>query len=447
MRNTRKNTSIYLVPLTVYSQNLRPSIGALSGSGIMQSLLEHSEPPLAMLERLVADQSNSGELIVASENLEAHIFLFRGAVAWATSSAAPNALTRHLVEDCQVDPALIREVIDDCKRTRKHFGETLIEWKVATYEQVRGALRRQVQEALASLAGIGLARTMFLPRRVTYRPDLTFSPSEVMPGTAPPPPAAADDELRGLVETTARSLPEALWVQALQGGAVVASSAKQDVSAPASLPAELWRTLATESAETMTVRSALGALLGQALPSNETSLWCALPPGAKLGLALAFLHAQARPSLPELERVEPGRKWSVQDDGRLLATHAPLEQAMSQSDELLAVLVMHRGSGRIATAHRDQYQIKEAIDCTRRVSPALDLSLRSCFLPGTSALGSVTYEQASIQLGCADRNYFLTTVGGSSGLLIAVVIQRQALQGLGWALLATLARQLADCAA
>ena len=398
-----------------------------------------------MLERLAMDPSNSGELIVASENLEAHIFLFRGGIAWATSSTAPNALTRHLVEDCQVDPALIREVIDDCKRTRKHFGETLIEWKVATYDQVRGALRRQIQEALASLVGLGFARTMFLPRRVTYRPDLTFPLEEVMPGAVAPSQEGTGNELRELVEATARSLPEALWVQMLREGTQVAAWARPKLAAPPALPFEFWSTLTAESAETMTVRSVLGTLVGQTLPAGGASLWCALPPGAKLGLAIASLQAQTRSPMHKLAQAAPGKHWSVRDEGGLLATCAPLEQAMSQSDELLALLVMHRSSNRTAVLQRDGFDAKGALDCTRRISPVLDISLRSCLAPEASALGSATYEQASIHMGCSERGYFLTTVAGNSQLLLAAVFQRQALQGLGWALLATLSRQLADC--
>ena len=122
-----------------------------------------SERPLSTLVRLVRTEA-SGELICAADSLEIHVFLQRGKVAWCTESGKPFAFTQRLFELTELDRDGFRQIIDECRRDRLPLGETLIRWGVASLEQVREALRRQIVEALTALAVQHDAQVIFLER-------------------------------------------------------------------------------------------------------------------------------------------------------------------------------------------------------------------------------------------------------------------------------------------
>ena len=130
--------------------------------------------------RLLVQQEATGEWVCASTRAEVHVFLQSGRVAWATSSAAELGFTQHLLEATEVDPASIREVVRACRRERPPFGETLVEWGLATEVEVRNALQAQIRDSLATLPSEG--ETVFLRQGRDYRGynhDLTFAFDEV----------------------------------------------------------------------------------------------------------------------------------------------------------------------------------------------------------------------------------------------------------------------------
>src|SRR5262245_25437261 len=100
-----------------------------------------------VLDRIaaLASQNASGELICASDSVEVHVFLQRGRIAWATDSTRPLAFTRHLLQTAQIDVEVFREILESCRREKRPLGETLIAWGVATREEVRDALRHQIE--------------------------------------------------------------------------------------------------------------------------------------------------------------------------------------------------------------------------------------------------------------------------------------------------------------
>ncbi|MCK5690351.1 hypothetical protein KAI87_13825, partial [Myxococcota bacterium] len=140
------------------------------------------DSPLALIKTHL-NQKDTGEVVSFDGNSEIHVYLQNGFIAWATHSKAKFSFTRHLLEDVGLDKDSLKEVIKECRRTGKKIGEALIEWKLATPEQVTQALRVQVRDAVGALQTQSDPRSLFLPRSgsfADYDETITFSLEEIL---------------------------------------------------------------------------------------------------------------------------------------------------------------------------------------------------------------------------------------------------------------------------
>ena len=137
---------------------------------------------VATLKDLV-EMGADGEFIARAQEWEIHIHLQEGKVAWATSSTSKYAFTRHLNEHFGIDSEAIRTVVEECRKTRRPVGETLIEWGVATEDQIRTSLKAQIAQAMSALCQGTDTETIFLARESTYAQPLVFDLEELLPGT------------------------------------------------------------------------------------------------------------------------------------------------------------------------------------------------------------------------------------------------------------------------
>jgi hypothetical protein len=137
----------------------------------------------------------TGELVCSCDRGEAHLYLQRGRVAWANDCMHHRAFTEHLKKHAHVDTPAIEAVVAECRATKRPIGETLVRRQVATEEQVRAALRHQINLALHIGECPGDGGSAFLPRRYDeYDVRFTFDASELVsddPGGAIPPPVRA----------------------------------------------------------------------------------------------------------------------------------------------------------------------------------------------------------------------------------------------------------------
>ncbi len=161
--------------------------------------------PLPQLRDL-ADTKASGELVCEVGGAEIHVYLQGGRIAWATDSRNPLAFKQYLKEHARLDDESYEEAMAECRHSHAPIGETLVAWKLATPEQVRGALGHQIGLALAMLEQCSISgKSLFLPRPYysQYSVDYTFevgellsAPRTVVPGSsaavAPPEPFEAD---------------------------------------------------------------------------------------------------------------------------------------------------------------------------------------------------------------------------------------------------------------
>lgn len=392
------------------------------------------QTPWHTVRRLV-DTASTGELIIASDAIEIHVYLLDGRLAWATSSTARNEFQRRLVEDHGIASDVLRDVIEECRRTRGRLGETLIAWGVATAEQIRDALRGQIQEALISAAAHPGARCLFVARRLAYAMELTFALDEIAVEHDPASSMCGSDTAHQMVTTVLDGVPDALWVEVLEHGAVVARAVRS-AARPAALVERLQGMLAGHDLEALTVRSAMhGAVLGQRLPGLPAAVWCAVGPGAKLGVTSAVLAsaigAQARApetdagDEPWHEAVDPGARFGV----------SVFAGATRSRDELVAGFALGERGGPTGV-WRGGPAIDVHVGWTRRLAPLLG---------GDDAfgrpVGAMLYDQIALRAVVGNFAYYGALLQDST-TSVWLVLRTWASQGLGWALLQTVARQV-----
>ncbi len=123
----------------------------------------------------------TGELVCSCEQRSARIFVNSGRVAWARDCRRHRAFTSHLKHHARLDTPAIEAVVAECCATKRPIGEMLVERKLATEEQVRAALRHQIEFALHIDECRGEGRTAFIPHSYgTYDVRFTFEACELI---------------------------------------------------------------------------------------------------------------------------------------------------------------------------------------------------------------------------------------------------------------------------
>jgi hypothetical protein len=129
----------------------------------------------------LAKAGATGELVCSCGDRDARVYLQRGRVAWANDCMHRHAFTGHLKQHARLGTPAIEAVVIECRNTRRPIGETLVERRLATAEQVRAALRHQIGLALHNGECGGAGRSVFLPRNYDeYDVRFTFEASELV---------------------------------------------------------------------------------------------------------------------------------------------------------------------------------------------------------------------------------------------------------------------------
>lgn len=404
-----------------------------------------TENPLSTLERLIADAA-TGELICAAPSLEVHVFLQNGRVAWCTESGKPFAFTRKLFELTELDSETFRHLLEECRRDRLPLGETLIQWRVASFEEVREALRHQIVEALASLVSQEQAQLLFLERSrefAEYDPALTFDLDDVLPVS--PSAETAKDGCLGrdpaeLVRRLRDQVPEALWVLVIEDGRRLAHH-------PASAPeTDLIEPLAAlsldDGADFLAVRTALGTLLGTQIPGSSRSLWCALSVECTFGAAFSALTSILRLDAHAGAAGDPaGDLGAIAQEGASEAGPAILS-FMERAGDVLAVSLLDRDGCGAYRALRETSEISAAIDAPERRRPILERASAAEDLLPRGGRGDLGPLQKTMVTGEGNFWCFGTEVVADPDETLWLLTSRHTSQGLGWAYLSALCRQM-----
>ena len=402
--------------------------------------------------RELAARDATGEFICATSAIELHLYLQRGRVAWATSSTHPLEFSRFIKERGRIDNDTFRQVVDECRREKLPLGETLVAWKLVTWDDVKAAVLHQVTTAAKQLIGASEAQTMFLQRErfTEYNPELTLDLSDlerVLDDT----PAAGDvasavlhaaasvdatgsqqpptPEDVSVAERFLGSVADVRWVAVFAG-------TRRQIALPegeVAVPGGLLTALAQDQSDFVALRSSRGTLIGASL-SERTSLWCRLESDARYNAAISALFSlnvvpigTAR-SGPRVA----GRSAIVtrgQDNRALEALKATVELG----NEVLSAVVL-TPDGRVSAAVGRSEVDMETCAVLAHKRARLFATPGDVLDAGNQARTVVTRERAWWCFGSELRS--------SPGTTLWVLTQRGALQGLGWACLTTLVRRL-----
>lgn len=381
----------------------------------------------------------SGELVVASDAVEIHIYLLEGRVAWGVSSASGNEFLRRLIEHHGIASGGLREVIDECRRTRARLGETLIARGFATEAQVRDALRSQITEALLATIAHPGAHCLFLSRRLDYARELTFELDELAIEAGAAAASSRPDVAQALATTVLDGVPGAVWSEVVERGAVSALAVRGLVR-PSEAVRRLQRLLDATGIHALTLRSpAHGAVVGQRRPGREGSLWCAIGAGTKLGVASAVLAG----AVGEVESAAPaeelGDSWQeIVDPGAPLVPSV-FAGAIHVADDLIAGFALGTRGGPTGV-WRGRVTLDAHAAWGRRLLPALEVAPDDLF---SRPAGTLLYDLVALRAIAGGAAYYGTLVPNRT-LGVWIVLRASASQSLGWALLQSLARQVGE---
>lgn len=400
------------------------------------------ETPLAIVRRL-STQGATGELICAEGDLEVHVYLQQGRVAWATSSEQRLAFGRELVRRCNVDPETLRELVEDCRRNRRPLGETLVQWGLASLEDVRESLRLQIEGALGTLADRRRAPTLFLERSaqyLTYDRNLTFVLDDLLGGAATEGPATpAVCGPRDLLERLLRDVPEIRWGEVLRRGDLVAAHPR--TSAPRASTRRLAELAFGDGVDVVAVRSEVGAIVGVAR-EHETSVWIGIPGEARLGAVFASL-AESLP--PNRAPREVARGPATSHGHTCSACRPALDDVLERWSDAEAACVFHGEAP--ALVLRGGMDATSFVAITRARSALLEIDEVGEDVRLDDEHPRLVTSSRSLVLGRASSWLLAAPVPDRSRRVLWLAVSRQASQGLAWALLSATARQIAqaDC--
>lgn len=407
--------------------------------------------PLEMLKTIAAD-GGTGEFICASSTSEVHVFFQHGRIAWATDSLHPSAFTRSLQKSADLDPEAFRDILDSCRREKRPLGETLVSWGVASWDEVRDALRGQIELALEVLRPLPSAQTVFLDRTqqfATYGSELTFDVTELLGATsvgadeaastasaAVPPSSPGGRVSRRLFDV----VDGIVWTELLDGETVLERFPTADDGASL-LSVDIVSRTVLDGADLAVLRAPEGTLAGVALAGSR-SLWCRLSVEATVGVAVAALSVFALKEgggVPAAALEGGAPPWAVGES----AVNAELRDFLSRAPESLAALITDGVDREPSCGVGSSITPECALDIVARRTAALNVPAPFVESPATCAdPNDVAFNFRTLLTREKAAWCFGTELGPRHRKTLWLLLDRSSSQGLGWAYLTSLSRRL-----
>lgn len=121
-----------------------------------------------------------GEIVLRCGSDTGRVFFAEGKIAWATVSTIKKTFTKYLVEQTQLGEEEAKEAFEDCKRTGKNFGETIVEWGLLDEASLRQLLLQHISACLLEIFCWPDVESMFMPDEKPYKGSLTFDFMEIL---------------------------------------------------------------------------------------------------------------------------------------------------------------------------------------------------------------------------------------------------------------------------
>lgn len=120
-----------------------------------------------------------GEVVVRSGDVVGRVFVHRGQIAWAYSTAMNGTLLQALLDE-GLDTDEVRAIFEQCRTSGANFGEELVRLGLIPRVRLRELLRLHVRQRLRAIVTLPDASVVFAPADRVYQGDLTFSLRELL---------------------------------------------------------------------------------------------------------------------------------------------------------------------------------------------------------------------------------------------------------------------------
>ena len=127
-----------------------------------------------------ASWGKGGEVVLRCGPDTGRVFFAEGRIAWATVSTIKKTFTQYLVEQTEVGEEEAKEAFEDCKRTGKNFGETIVEWGLIDEATLRQLLLQHMSATLLEIFCWPDMESMFMPDEKPYKGSLTYDFMEIL---------------------------------------------------------------------------------------------------------------------------------------------------------------------------------------------------------------------------------------------------------------------------
>jgi hypothetical protein len=121
-----------------------------------------------------------GEVVLRCGPDTGRVFFAEGRIAWGTVSTIKKTFTQYLVEQTNLGEEEAKEAFEDCKRTGKNFGETIVEWGLIDEASLRQLLLQHISACLLEIFCWPDVESMFMPDEKPYKGSLTFDFMEIL---------------------------------------------------------------------------------------------------------------------------------------------------------------------------------------------------------------------------------------------------------------------------
>jgi len=121
-----------------------------------------------------------GEVIIRHENNIGKIFITKGKIAWVTASTLKQTFFTYLMDTTDLGVTELKEVFEECKRTGRNFGETIVEWGLLDRDSLRQSLLEYISAAMLEILAWPKSELMFVPQERSYKGTLLFDLEEII---------------------------------------------------------------------------------------------------------------------------------------------------------------------------------------------------------------------------------------------------------------------------
>ena len=125
-------------------------------------------------------ESLDGECVVCHGSEFGRLFTVQGKVAWVMASTARETLVTRIADETELSMSDLRGVFEECKRTQRNFGETLVEWALMTRQNLRQLLLEHLAHAFSHMASWPTTTVMFVQEKRHYDSSLLFGLAELV---------------------------------------------------------------------------------------------------------------------------------------------------------------------------------------------------------------------------------------------------------------------------